>query len=86
MDGWKCPGCGACFAPWMAKCDRCPPQTVTTPGTISVPGFFWPLCVHEWGEPNSAGRQCTKCGAAEPMWEVRFLTGRPIGLGANESA
>ncbi len=25
-DGWRCPGCGACFAPWMAACMHCTPR------------------------------------------------------------
>jgi uncharacterized OB-fold protein len=30
MTGWKCPGCGACYAPFVSKCSNCGPQTVKT--------------------------------------------------------
>lgn len=23
--GWQCPGCGKCYAPWVAACGWCPP-------------------------------------------------------------
>lgn len=29
--GWKCPGCGGCYAPWVAACQTCAPRTITTP-------------------------------------------------------
>ena len=40
--GWKCPGCGACYAPWVAVCGNC--KAITTPipqpPTIPDPGIF----------------------------------------------
>lgn len=32
--GWRCPGCGKCYAPWVASCGTCPipvPATYTNP-------------------------------------------------------
>ena len=29
MSGWKCPGCGRCYAPWVAECRPCSPPTTT---------------------------------------------------------
>jgi hypothetical protein len=23
-QGWQCPGCSKCYAPWVYKCDNCP--------------------------------------------------------------
>lgn len=30
MDGWKCPGCGRCYAPSVAQCAACDPSNVRT--------------------------------------------------------
>ena len=29
-SGWKCPGCGRCYAPWVAECRPCSPPTTTS--------------------------------------------------------
>ena len=29
IEGWKCPGCGACFAPFVKKCDTCIGTSIT---------------------------------------------------------
>ena len=28
-DGWCCPKCGKCYAPWVAECSACNAQPVT---------------------------------------------------------
>lgn len=53
-EGWKCPGCGSCYAPWKAKCDVCVPSQAYTIQSI-------PTCNHEWYS-DTAGTRCSKCG------------------------
>lgn len=43
QSGWKCPGCGACYAPWMYKCSDCPPATASN-DTLTGTGTSWPVC------------------------------------------
>jgi hypothetical protein len=64
-DGWKCPGCGACFAPWVDECSHCAPWPVQLSGTVTI---TWPdnmtFCPHLRLEPEtSGGQQCLDCGA-----------------------
>jgi hypothetical protein len=47
-DGWKCPGCGACYAPWVPSCLGCCGKAVARETA-------WP----QLQEPKCAG-----CGAA----------------------
>ena len=63
-EGWKCPGCGSCYAPWVPKCSTCT-------DTVDNRGFHWvptPLvieqCDHVWSEPGNStlGVTCGKCG------------------------
>lgn len=65
-DGWKCPGCGACYAPWVLKCDSCGGGSVVV--TIGCP--HPPDRVYE----STAGRVCGACGAhlgfPSPMFET----------------
>ena len=36
-DGWKCPGCGKCYAPWVYSCESCGKNmVVTTPTTTYI--------------------------------------------------
>ncbi len=30
LQGWQCPGCGSCYAPFISKCTICGPKTTTT--------------------------------------------------------
>ena len=36
-QGWECPRCGACYAPWVAKCSTCAVR-------ISVTASTGPIC------------------------------------------
>ena len=57
-EGWKCPGCGSCYAPWKAKCEICGPvQDYNTVGShiVTIP------CTHEWYS-DTIGTRCKKCG------------------------
>ena len=47
MEGWKCPGCGACYSPYVSKCSRCPGTTfwsvsTNTPVVALCPGCHMP--------------------------------------------
>jgi hypothetical protein len=54
MEGWRCPGCGHCFAPFMTECPHCVTPSFTTSGSV--------VCEHEYGAETSGGRVCRKCG------------------------
>ncbi len=58
-EGWKCPGCGTCYAPWVPKCDTCVGTSTTQwiPSSIVIQE-----CEHVWGEPGTLGVTCDKCG------------------------
>lgn len=32
-QGWQCPGCGRCYAPWWNRCIECQPKPVASIGT-----------------------------------------------------
>ncbi len=56
-EGWRCPGCGRCYAPTMTECRYCGPDKATV--TISTPFLT---------EPGGAGgsvfgSNCPACGA-----------------------
>jgi hypothetical protein len=36
MDGWRCPGCGAYYAPFVERCGLCMPRAVAL--STSCPG------------------------------------------------
>lgn len=57
-QGWECPKCGRVYAPWMAQCTACPGQTFTA--------SFMICTAHDFGEPQTLGRQCRRCGYWEP--------------------
>lgn len=44
MTGWKCPGCGACYAPHVSACVHCQPKAI--PAITTTP--LYP-------QPNSTG-------------------------------
>lgn len=47
-EGWKCPGCGCCYAPFVTKCPRCPQKALYTPKTA------------EWDTPESLKEKALK--------------------------
>lgn len=49
-EGWKCPSCGTCYAPWVAQCARC-----LGGQTNDV------LCRHTW-TADTWGMYCLRCG------------------------
>ncbi len=61
IEGWKCPGCGACFAPFVKKCDTCIGNTVNN-YTQPIP---LPPCQHIWGALQTNGTFCTLCGVQQ---------------------
>ena len=61
-NGWECPGCHCCYAPWVSKCTSCGPTKVAWTYTSNTTA-----CEHIWSEPNTALHQyCTKCGQTTP--------------------
>lgn len=44
-EGWKCPGCGRCYSPFVASCSACDPSSYRAvpyyPGMI---GTDWVRC------------------------------------------
>lgn len=36
MEGWRCPGCGRCYAPFIPQCESCNPGNVQTTSSIGV--------------------------------------------------
>lgn len=54
-DGWKCPGCGRCYAPWMPECTKCGPPKAETPGSprCGVCGTFIEVWPHVCQMPQS---------------------------------
>ena len=54
-QGWKCPNCNKCLAPWMPECNcyKLPNTSVST-GTVTSPyvnELICPLCNQKY--PNS---------------------------------
>jgi len=39
-EGWKCPECGQCYAPWVPKCSGCPRALYNV--TDSTDRVLWP--------------------------------------------
>ena len=44
-EGWRCPGCGTCYAPWMPKCEKCPREVKAQP---LYPAIEIPQCDHDY--------------------------------------
>ena len=44
-DGWKCPGCGRCFAPTVRECDGCNSRVVSFKPPIFPPEKEVPRCL-----------------------------------------
>jgi hypothetical protein len=59
VNGWTCPKCGACYAPFIGECHRCnsPNTTQIATGT----GVPFP-CTHPSVISDSAGLHCAYCG------------------------
>jgi hypothetical protein len=55
MTGWQCPGCGACYAPFVAACHRCQPRTVGGANTTPWPPLPNPLPTTTCGPASAAG-------------------------------
>lgn len=58
-EGWKCPSCGKCNAPWVASCDCY--ATNTTGGTHQI----IPAC-HDCGRSP-----CVGTGITSPVLRVQ---------------
>lgn len=68
MTGWKCPGCGACFAPTTTECRHCAPERVEGP---SAPVYVCAAHVFD-----TAGR-CRRCGFRATPTVTSSATYRP---------
>lgn len=85
MRGWECPGCGACYAPFVTECRCCGPETwfssdcVTGDETFGAPSpsRICDLIGHDPDDSvpaTSAGKPCRRC------WSyVSVLSLPPIG-------
>lgn len=60
-DGWRCPGCGYCYAPTVSECPRCRPSI---PTVVYVDGNAG--CLHQPGPITTSGVYCVKCGMLLP--------------------
>lgn len=66
-EGWRCPGCGSCYAPSVSKCPECR-GTIAFPLTPNEAPLIWPS---GWGAPdhtcepsdeNATIPMCKHCG------------------------
>lgn len=55
-EGWYCPKCGHCYAPWVHECVQCNSLKITVTRTDNV------FCRHEHIIEDTAGRRCRDCG------------------------
>ena len=73
--GWKCPGCGRCYAPSVPECSRCgqPGETSTTYTIVTDRcSCALPLRLYDTG-----GMKCGHCGKPidDPWgWPWRYTT------------
>jgi uncharacterized OB-fold protein len=68
QQGWECPKCGRVYSPSTSMCLTCPQPTVTITDNSQT------FCDHEYGEKNTAGRHCKKCGMMEPLFTISWPT------------
>ncbi len=47
-EGWKCPGCGSCYAPFVQKCSECGPVVVENVELDLMPGKVIPVPNQPW--------------------------------------
>jgi hypothetical protein len=80
-EGWKCPQCGACLAPWVDKCDHARIQPIASgtypdwAGKPSTTGEEIPISVPTvWTYPYS-GQWTTKSWAHETSDNVQRCGG-----------
>lgn len=62
-EGWKCPGCGKCYAPSVVQCYTC---GITE---TKVPVRSGTECYHIWGQPMIHGTFCIDCGMQRLEWK-----------------
>lgn len=69
MEGWKCPGCGRCYAPALPQCQWCGPD-----GMID----FSKVVTRSWGD-TCQSCNCTPCAhtttGCQPMPPVTYYAG-----------
>ncbi len=81
-EGWKCPECGTCYAPWVPKCDMCKGNTLQwIPSPIVIQE-----CEHIWGEPGTSafGVTCEKCGQLQNGPQPFTITTTDGGINGND--
>jgi hypothetical protein len=54
MEGWRCPGCGRCYSPYISACSFCPTQFTVGIGTNSEPDRC-PACHQHRSMPPLTG-------------------------------
>ena len=68
QQGWQCPVCRSVYAPNTPQCLQCPAQDYTSPDTVPFTFTIPTICIHEYGDLTSGGKQCKKCGMMEPLF------------------
>jgi hypothetical protein len=93
-EGWVCPDCGQCNAPWVDACDhRMRVRSVDTTMAPLSDRSSNPLegnCVHCFCGVTTGGKVCCKCGKTEhsnitywskPQWFSSYTGSEPILFG-----
>lgn len=59
MDGWRCPGCGRCYAPFVSECRVCNRDHGTPATTTAIAPREQPSAppAHRWGEATPTAPQ-----------------------------
>ena len=62
-QGWECPRCGGCYAPFVQGCPRCQPRSTVAAGSVAAFPTPWGVpCIHDWIGEDTEGSYCRKCG------------------------
>ena len=53
MEGWRCPSCGACYAPFVDRCYSCKGHALSFTGAERAPIALCPGCASSPCRANS---------------------------------